>query len=147
MQNPYKGEISFEASGFQYKLVYSNNAFCALEDHLGRGILDIYEEIGSWSPKRDAKGKVLPETEKDAADRAKRIRLSFCRSVFWAGLLDRNPDMTLSQAGDLMTAVGGLMPVMRLIMSGIVAAQPEDTESQGARPPKGAKRSGTGSAS
>jgi hypothetical protein len=39
-----------EAEGQRYTLVFDNNAFCALEAHLKIGIMEIYEEIGSWAP-------------------------------------------------------------------------------------------------
>lgn len=147
MQNPHVGEISFEAGGKRRRLVYTNNSFCALEDHLGRGIIEIYADLAALSPKVDAKGKFLPETEAEAAARGRRIRLGFIRAVFWAGLIEDNKEITISQAGDLMEEVGGLMPTINLIMGGVAAAQPASKD-QDARPPKEAgKRRGTGSTS
>ena len=147
MGNPQKGEITFEAGGKDYTLVFSNNAFCVLEDYLGRGVLDIYDEIGSWSPPLDAKGKPKPETEKEATARAKRIKLSFCRALFWAGLKDRHPEMTIEAAGNLMDEVGGLVGVMKIIANGVAAASPAAKEGGSARPPKKPGGRGTGPAS
>lgn len=140
-----KGEVSFAAGDKTYTLVFSNNAFCALEKHLNRGIFEIYEEIASWSPKLDAKGKPLPETKGEMEARAKRIRLGFCRALFWAGLSERHPELTLEEAGALMTDAGGLIGVMNLISTGVSASHPAP-EAGSSRPKKGPRR-GTGSAS
>lgn len=152
MDNPIKGEVSFEAEGKAWTLVFDNNAWCALEAHLDRGILDIYQEIGSWSPPMDDKGEPLPETPQQANVRAKRIRMGFCRALFWAGLTARHRGMTIERAGTLMTSAGGLLGVMNLIAKGVSLAQSGTDEGQqtkaAARPPKGARRRrGTGSAS
>jgi hypothetical protein len=125
MGNPEKGEVSFQAGGETYTIVFSNNAWCVLEAHLDRGILDIYSEIESWAPKTDAKGKPIPETKEQEQARVKRIKLGFCRALFWAGLIDRHPDLTVKQAGEIMTSAGGLLPVMNLITTGILHSQPE----------------------
>lgn len=146
MDNPLKGEVSFEADDKTYTLIFSNNAFCALEKHLDCGIFDIYDEIASWSPKTDGKGKPLPETKQETEARARRIRLGFCRALFWAGLNERHPEITLEEAGRLMTAAGGLIGVMNLIATGVAAAQPKAEPGGVARPEKRARR-GTGSPS
>lgn len=148
MQNPHKGEVSFEVGGKRRRLVYTNNALCALEDHLGRGILDIYAELACLVPKTDTKGKILPETQAEAAARARRIRLGFCRAVLWAGCLEDDKEMTIEQAGDLITEIGGITSTISLIMGGVAAAQPKAAESQDTRPPKEvSRRRGTGSTS
>jgi hypothetical protein len=82
MANRLKGEVTVEADGTTYTLVYSVNALCELEDKLGESVAD----IGSLA----AKGK----------------RFSTIRTVFWAGLQDHHPDVDLKEAGRIITAMG-----------------------------------------
>jgi hypothetical protein len=77
-----KGEVSIEADGKRYTLAFSINALCELEDKLGESVAD----IGSLA----AKGK----------------RFSTIRTVFWAGLHDHHPDLTLQDAGKIISAMG-----------------------------------------
>jgi hypothetical protein len=136
MDNPETGDVSFEARGRTFTLRYTTAAFCALEEHLDRGMFDILEELGSWAPKFDAKGKPLPETAEETSARVRRMRLGFCRAVFWAGFHDRHPEITIEQAGELMSEVGGMIGAMNLISKGMEAAQPKKGENAPARPPR-----------
>lgn len=147
MANPVKGETTFEARGKKYTLVYSANAYASLEEELNCGIFEIYDRLNSWSPPRDAKGKPKHETAEQTAARMAGVRIGFARAVFWAGLLDRHPEITIREAGDLMSEVGGIVGVYGLIMGGVVKSMPTDQESGSARPPKEAGKGGTGRAS
>lgn len=83
MANKIKGEVDFHVNGDTvYTLVYTINAICELEDHLGASLQSVMArfERGEWD-----------------------FRL--LRDVFWAGLLT-NHRMDRTAAGDLMTAVG-----------------------------------------
>lgn len=150
MANPHKGEVEFTASGESYKLVYSTNALCELEDLTGRGFTDIILELQSWAPKFDEKGNPLPETQEQIEARAKKMRLSLVRAVFCAGLRDNHEKTTLKQAGDLMVSVGGLVPAMDLINRAFAVGFP-DVEKQPHPPQPGSHQqaipAGTGSAS
>jgi hypothetical protein len=77
-----KGEVSVEADGKRYTLVYSVNAICKMEDELG----DAVKSIGSLA----VGGK----------------KFSTVRTVFWCGLLDNHPDLTIQDAGRIIDAIG-----------------------------------------
>jgi hypothetical protein len=89
MANPMRGEIPFEADGASYRLSFSVNALCELEDHLSQGITQIIA--------------MLQDPDK--------LRLSQVRAVFWAGLRDHHNDVDLGAAGDLMTAMGNVVAI------------------------------------
>lgn len=144
MANPLKGEVAFTVkldgeamaspnlspfNGKAFTLRYSSDALVQVEDALDRGIVDIGAEMLSWQ-----------------AD-PKRIRFGFVRAVFWGGLREHHPEITLQSAGDLAFAVGGIMAVVPLITDALGHAFPK-AETKGARPPNGrpAKkaRAGTG---
>ena len=148
MANPVKGEVSFAARGKKFTLVYSANAYASLEEELNCGIFDIYDKLKSWSPPRDQKGKPKPETTEQMAARMAGVRFGFARAVFWAGLLDHHPEITIGEAGNLISEVGGIVGVYGLIMDGVVKSMPTDQEGGGSsRPPKEARKHGTGRAS
>lgn len=137
MDNRELGEVSFEASGETYTLRYSQGAFIALEEHLNRGILDIFDELISWGPKRDKNGKPLSETQAEIEARVKRMRLGFCRSLFWAGFHDLHKDVSIERAGELMNQIGGMMGAYKLVVEGFSASWPATAEGKSeARPPK-----------
>lgn len=137
MANPHKGEVSFDVDGVTYTLHYSTNAYCELEDLLGRGFGDIAMEMQSWSPPLGPDKKPLPETAEVAQKRIGKIKLSLMRAVFWAGLRDRHPDITVRQAGDLMSDMGGGGPVMEQVSRAMAAAMPDEAAGAGdARPRK-----------
>jgi len=150
MDNREIGEVSFVAGGRQYTLRYTSAAWIALEEHLGRGMFDVLDELLSYSPPFDAKGKALPETHAATIQRLKRMKLGFIRAVFWAGFHDGHKDVSLEQAGDLMKEVGGMVGAYNLIMTGAAAAQPEQGKAGVGSPPRPRRRSSgsrTGSAS
>jgi hypothetical protein len=121
MENKHRGELSFDADGKHFVLVYSTNALVELEDELDRGIVDIMNEIASW--------------QQDAS----KIRLSTIRAILWAGLRERQPETDLQTAGELIPKVGGILSVVTMIAEGLMRAFPAP-EMKGPRPPKGAKR-------
>jgi hypothetical protein len=128
MENKHRGELSFDADGKHFVLVYSTNALVELEDELNRGIMDIMREIGSWQE-----------------DHSK-IRLSTIRAILWAGLRDRHPEIDIHAAGEMIHKAGGMIAVINLIGEGLTRAFPTP-ETKGPRPPKKANRApapGTG---
>lgn len=76
MANPHRGEVEFEAGGKTYKLSYSANALCELEDALGKSVNEI--------------AALMQDTQN--------FRLSVVRTVFWAGLLDHNDGLDMKGA-------------------------------------------------
>lgn len=125
MANPHKGELSFEAEGKTYTLVYTNNALVELEDKLDRGIVDLSLEMQSWA--------------KDP----QKIRLGLLRAVFWAGFIEHHPDVDVRAAGELITKIGGVAKVTDIVGEALSRAFP--AEVNGARPPKASPaKPGTG---
>ena len=82
MGNAIKGEVSFEAGGRTYVLVYSIDALCALEERLDISVTEIGQAMG------------------------KTMRLGFLRALFWAGLRERQPEVTEKAAGELIPLIG-----------------------------------------
>jgi hypothetical protein len=78
------GEAAFDALDRRWVMVFSINAICALEDEFDKPITDI--------------GELLSDKSK--------VRMSHLRSVFRAGLIEHQPDVTLGQAGAIMTDLG-----------------------------------------
>lgn len=100
MANAAKGEHAVEIDGRVWVLVYDANAFCEIEDALG-----------------------VPIAQLDA--RLADGRVKDLRAVLWAGLLARQPDITLREAGALLApkAMG------EAIMAAIRKAMPEEEPS------------------
>lgn len=82
--NQHKGEVVFDAGGQQWRLVYSFNALCALEEQTGRGFVELAAKL---------------------ADPAK-VRLADIRAVLWAGLIENHAVVTLKQAGEIIGEIG-----------------------------------------
>jgi hypothetical protein len=137
MANKHKGEVAFEVKGVTYTLHYSTNASCELEDLLNRGSVDIALEMQSWSPPLGPDKKPLPETAEAALRRVRKIKLSLMRAVFWAGLRDFHPELTVKDVGNLMSEMGGAAPVMEKVNEAMAASIPDEEEKPAdGRPPK-----------
>jgi len=80
MSNAYKGEVSIE--GTSYVMRYTFNSLCEIEDKMDMNLLEYFE-------------KVLPNP-----------KMADIRFLLWVGLVPTNPDMSLSDAGDIMQEVG-----------------------------------------
>lgn len=98
MINPHKGEVAFEANGQRYVLQFSIDAVCTLEGETGKGFVALVEEL-----------------EQNPS-------LTLMRQLLWAGLLERHPDITLKEAGELIPAAGGLVGAMDLFNKAFTAA-------------------------
>jgi hypothetical protein len=111
MANAQRGEVAFECDGKSYALRFSSNALCELEDILNCGVNAIATQLSN------------PEN----------LRIKTVRAVFWAGLLDRNPEMTLRDAGEIITSL--TLPVaLTKIGLAFSAAFPSTDESATVRP-------------
>lgn len=115
MGNAIKGQVSFEAEGRTWVLEFTPNAFCALEDATGKGAMAFVTGL-----------------EAAATD----LRVSDVRVLFWAGLTDCAPDLTLPQAGVLMRDVGGMAEAMELVERALGLAMPDGDKSGGTKPGK-----------
>lgn len=119
MINPHKGEVSFEADGQRFVLQYSIDAVCTLEGETGKGFVALVEEL-----------------EQNPS-------LTLMRQMLWAGLLERHPDITLKEAGELIPAAGGLVGAMVLFNKAFQVAFPAPDDKP--RPRKaGSPKNGTG---
>lgn len=135
MPNIHRGETAeFVVNNKTYALRFSMNALCELENAFGRGIIDIIEEMRVWSPADGPDGQPIEETEEQRTARVNRIRLSFVRTLFWAGLRERHPQVTLADAGELISDMGGLLVAMERIAAAFAAALPEARSDDDARP-------------
>lgn len=101
MANPQKGEVGFESEGKSYKLAFTTNCMCEVEELLGRGWFDIAFELEAWAPKDGSK-----ESEADARRRVGKMKMSTLRALFWGMLREHQPDITVKQAGELMGTLG-----------------------------------------
>lgn len=138
MANPHKGEVAFAAGGKTYTLVYNTNALCELEEETGRGFTDIMLEFQAWATPTGDDGKPADETPEQIAARVKSMRLGLVRAVFWAGLREHHEQITVKQAGNLMTEVGGMLGAITLISRGFTAMLPavdNDEGREAAAPP------------
>lgn len=148
MDNPETGDVSFQAQGQTFTLRYTTAAFVALESYLDRGIVDIYEELAKWSPKFDpATLKPLPEQPEETLARVRKMRVGFMRALFWAGFHDLHKDVTVDDAGEIMTEIGGMMAVYRLVVEGLGNSRASGVQGEKSRPPKRSTSRRTGSAS
>ena len=89
MANPVKGDVSFEHNGTSYRLRYSTNALCELEEKMGDGVMQVAAKMQNVD----------------------KMRVGTMRAMFWAGLLDQNPDLSEADAGKVMDAIGILKAV------------------------------------
>lgn len=125
MANPHRGEIEFEAGGKTFALRYSVNAICDLEVLLGKGFVDITDEMATWSPDADEHGNPKPETAEETVARWRRIRAGTVRAVFWASLHNCDKTITLERAGDVMSEIGGVQGALIQISRSLRAAMPD----------------------
>lgn len=125
MANKNKGEVEFKAGGETYKLRFSIDSLCELEDLSGKGIAALAQEL---------------------SDPAK-VSIKLMRQVFWAGLRDNHPDINLKAAGELIVEAGGMLPVAELVGQAFTLAFPQrDDDTTTAERPQKPSQNGTGSA-
>ena len=112
MANSIKGEVAFKADGTDYTLVFDFNAIVAIEEDLDVKMDDLGEVMGA--------------------------KASAFRKVFQIGLR-RHHDVSVEEAGDIITAVGA-GDAGQLVAKAFKAAFP-DTEvgNSTARPSKSRK--------
>lgn len=109
MANQNRGEVTFPAGDKEYKLSFSVNALCELEDALDMPVAKI--------------GDLLNDPVN--------LRLSTVRTVIWAALRDHHEDIDIKEAGKLATDIP---LVMSKIGEAFQLAFPQGGND--ARPPK-----------
>jgi len=95
-----KGELGFEADGVRFVVVYDSNAMCALEAEVDTDAMGIIALV--QKPRSFRNGRLL----------------------LWGGLQQHHPDLTLADAGRLMTAVGGLGKAYDMVSEALILAFP-----------------------
>ena len=129
MANPHRGEVSFDLDGQTYTLSFSANALCELEDLLNLGVNEITVRLSQ----------------------SDKVRIKTVRAVFWAALTDHHPDITVKDAGVLLTRLT-VAKAIDLIAQAFSRAFPDqeakEAEASSPRPPLPDRVSdGTGRAS
>lgn len=99
------GKHSFKAGSARYVLDYTPNAFCDLEDETGVDTLTFINRFAQ------AKGATMSFRD---------VRL-----LFWAGLIEEHPDITIREAGDIMRKLGAVDAALELAMKALAQAFPE----------------------
>lgn len=135
MSNPIKGEVPLTIGGRDLILNFTVDAICKLEGRLGL----TPREIGA---------KILTDDG-----------IVFLRNLFWAALVEHQPELNVRQAGELIRAAAfeGVDPSLKIIEAWALSwplprptpPEGEDAESGDARPPTRpttAAPRGTGSA-
>ncbi|MEO1067397.1 MAG: GTA-gp10 family protein [Pseudomonadota bacterium] len=112
MANKEKGEIVIDASDAAFTLRFSANALCDLEAEVGASAVALANEL----------------SDED------NISITTLRAMFWAGLRDSHPDISVDDAGRIMTELG-ITEASAKIGEAFVAAFPasdDDGSSSGA---------------
>lgn len=114
MANPNRGEVSLPVGGTDYKLSFSVNALCELEELFDQPVAE------------------LAALMNDSA----KVRMSVARAMVWAALRDHHEAVTLKEAGAIATEAG-LTATMAAVGKAFSLAFPE--AKKGSRPPNAAK--------
>ena len=96
MSNPHRGEVALVVGDQTYKLAYTINSVCELEEQLGQSLEQIVSGMG---------------------------RLKVMRAVLWAGLLEHHKFDDPKAVGPIMDAAG-VPAVVDAVNKAIAAAFP-----------------------
>jgi len=107
MANAVKGEVTLEAGGETYRLSYTTNAMCELEDATGEPLGKIVERL---------------------SDDANPPGIKTLRLLLWGALIEHQEDITVKQAGGICDAIG-MAAVGDVIGKALQAAFPDATPS------------------
>lgn len=110
MPNKLRGEVALQAGEKTYTLHLSVNALCALENEVGRGANEIFVDL----------------------DKGNKVKVGTIRAIVWAALTDNHPEITLKEAGAIITEIG-MADLVAKLAAAIVASYPE-AKSDEARP-------------
>lgn len=121
MANPHRGEVEIKAPSGTFILRLSINAIAEIENLLDQGINQIATSLADPS----------------------RLRLATLRAIVWGGLREKHPDLSLFNAGELISEVG-VDAITDAVQQAFTLAFPSVEGDE--RPPK-AGQGGTGKAS
>lgn len=105
MGNATRGQISFKVDNTTYKMHFTANALCELEDASGLSAPKFLEAL---------------EANATIGD----LRMSDVRLLFWAGLTENHSKLSVSDAGRMITAMGGMEKAMEVLEKAVSAAMP-----------------------
>ncbi len=107
--------MSLVAGDNTHVIRFTMNSICQLEDCLGKPVTEIAALLQNPSS----------------------FRMGMARAILWAGLLDKNPEVTLETAGDIATDVG-IPACMNAIGKAFSLAFPSEQKEVEKRPQKAA---------
>ncbi len=84
MANQNRSAVALEAGDKVYSLRFSTNAICELEEHFGKPIMAIVNDLEDES----------------------RVGMGLVRAIVWAALLEQNPNITHKEAGRILDEAG-----------------------------------------
>lgn len=108
------GVIPFVVEDDTYYLQFDINALCTLEQRFDTDIKSLLDKLSS-------------ET----------IRVGTLRTIFWAGLQGRHPNVSEAKAGDLISALG-VVEVHKLFERGLSSSFPEEEANAAGGPQRAA---------
>lgn len=110
MANAFRGEVTLTHEGQDYTMVLDFNALCEYEGATGDSWNSFFDRLDNGT-----------------------IRATELRAMVWAGLMAHHPDITLSQAGAVLSSNSDA------VIRAAAAALPAE---KGAPPSKGARGNG-----
>lgn len=102
MANPHRGEVALICGATTYRLTFTIDALCQLEDRLDLSIVQISERMQQGTP-----------------------RLSLMRALLWAGLQTHHAPINEVQAGELIGQIG-MVNLMGAVLEAMNRAFGED---------------------
>ncbi|MFZ5736309.1 MAG: hypothetical protein ACOY6K_05440 [Pseudomonadota bacterium] len=104
-----KGDVDLPAGDTVYRLRFSIDALCTLED---------------------ISGKSFPEIAAELQDPAK-ARIGRVRQLLYAALRQHHPAIDLREAGEIILTAGGMVAVMEKVGEAFAAAFPQAEKGSG----------------
>lgn len=134
MANSQQGKAPIDIDGTTYTLSLSIDAMCEIEDEASKRSADPANGV----------------TFQDVVERVNRGDIRSIRLLFWGALRDHHRELTVKQAGELLSKVGGIAAVTKQmgVVMGETEPDPADIAGSTARPPRRQPRkAGTGASS
>lgn len=125
MANPHKGEVELVAGDKTFLLRFSIDDICAVEEKSGKGFVALTSAMSD------------PD----------RMTISGIRLLLWGALRTHHADVTLLQAGNLITSAGGLAKVVPILAIALERAFPQESGADDNQRPQGPGQVSTGPAS
>ena len=113
MANAQRGEVALDVDGKTYVFRFSVNAICELEEALGSSVNTIAGQLSDMSA----------------------VKMKTVRALVWAALRDNHSEMTITDAGELISDAG-VAAVMESVGLAFARAFPSGEAQKSSRPPK-----------